>query len=167
MKYFCLLTTGRSGSTSLINTLASHGDVVTPDKLTQSPDNELLHPEWVRRYIKTFQRFSDQPIKNELQLIQAFFAAAQHKGGEYSGFKSMPNRHQQLKALVSHPDIQIITLVRGDLPSTIASFLTAMKAGTWRRNGEQQKNKLVFDASLQQQALGNLQYVVNAEHTLT
>ena len=167
MKYFCLLTTGRSGSTSLINALAAHGDIVTPDKLTESPDNELLHPEWVGRYVKFFQQYSQVPISNELQLIQAFFAGGQTMGAKYIGFKSMPNRHRQLHALTAHPDIQIITLVRRDVPSTVASFLMAMRRGTWRRNGEKQQHKLVFDKSLEQQALGNLQYVLQSERQLT
>lgn len=168
MKYFCLLTTGRSGSTSLINALASHSDIITPDKLIDSPDNELLHPRQVSRYISLFQPYSKVPIGDELQLIQAFFLAAGQVGGaNYVGFKSMPNRHRQLQALVSHPDIQIITLVRSDVASTVASFLLAMKEGTWRRSGEEQTKQLVFDKELEQQVLSNLQYVLHSENLLS
>ena len=166
MKYFCILTTGRSGSTSLINALAAHRDIITPDKLTESPDNELLHPEWIARYVSVFQQFTNTPIRDELQLIQGFFNASKQEGAQFAGFKSMPNRHRQLSALVNHPDIQIITLVRKDLPSTIASFLMAMKKGTWRRNGEKQQNVLTFEPAMQQQALNNLQYVVHSEQVL-
>ena len=166
LKYFCILTTGRSGSTSLINALAAQSDIITLDKLTESPDNELLHPEWVSRYVQHFQPDYEQKIATELQLIDAFFNAASKQQGNFAGFKSMPNRHRQLAALIQHPKIQIITLVRNDLASTVASFLMAMQKGTWRRDGEIQNNRLVFTDNMQQQAFGNLQYIVNAEHTL-
>ena len=46
-KRFCILTTERTGSTSLGDALAAWDDVVVPGKLVPSVDNELLHPDFV------------------------------------------------------------------------------------------------------------------------
>lgn len=161
MKRFCVLTTGRAGSTSLMNCLSAHQDIVTPDKHIKNPDNELLHPDWVKRYVNYYQAYIDRPITNELQLFQAFFASAEQEN--YIGFKSMPNRHRHLHTLVNHPDIQIITLCRRDIPSTIASFMLAIDKGTWRRNGEKQAYRLRYSEQQHDRILGHLQYILGCQ----
>lgn len=158
MQYFCILTAGRSGSTSLINTLSAYGDIITPDKQTESPDNELLHPKWMARYVAHYQNVTKRSIKNELELIQAFYASSGSTG--FAGFKSMPNRHKHLASLTNHPKIKIITLFRRDIASTIASFLLAADKGTWRRNGETQQFRLSYDKKLDERILGHLNYIV-------
>lgn len=164
MKYFCLLTHGRSGSTAFMRALAAHADIVTPDKQTESPDNELLHPKWVDRYRAFYQKYHPRPITNELRLIEAFYRSAGTAG--FAGFKSMPNRHRKLQALIQNPKVQVITLVRQDIASTIASFLVATDRGTWRRSGEPQPNRLVYSERLDDRITAHLKYILYCNKVL-
>jgi hypothetical protein len=74
----------------------------------------------------------------------------------------MVNRHQYLEALTQSREIKIITLARADLASTVASFIIATRAGTWRRNGGVQQHRLTLDADLRQQALAHLDYLTQS-----
>ena len=160
MKPFIVFTTGRAGSTALMDKLASYPDIGVPNKQVDCRDNELLHPQFIERYKHYYQEYLDQPIRSEIGLISAFFRANQDRA--YAGFKSMVNRHQYLEALTGSGEIQVITLRRADLAATVASFIVATRAGTWRRNGGPQPHKLFFDTQLRQQALAHLKYITRS-----
>lgn len=132
-KRFCLLTTGRTGSTSLVDALASWDDVVVPGKLVPCVDNELVHPEFVGGYMKQFGELAGRAIDDEDVLIETFFALGSHAG--YVGFKSMPYRHRRWEDFVSRRDVRFIVLLRRDVAATVASFAVAQQTGSWRRRG--------------------------------
>lgn len=157
MKPFMVSTTGRAGSTALMDKFASYPDIGVPNKQVDCRDNELLHLRFIERYKDYYQEYLDQPIRSEIGLISAFYRANQ--GGAYAGFKSMVNRHPYLEALTGSREIQIITLRRADPAATVASFIVATRAGTWRRDGGPQQHRLVFDTRLRQQALAHLEYI--------
>ncbi|MBL7002512.1 MAG: hypothetical protein ISR69_00625 [Gammaproteobacteria bacterium] len=161
MKPFILMTTGRTGSTSLIDALAAYDDIAVPNKQIDCVDNEIMHPNFFKKYLPFYQKYSKTPINNEVQLINAFFLANQNS--PFAGFKSMPERHQQLQALINTPSIQIITLIRNDIASTIASFIIAIDKSTWRRYGEKQNYSFTFDDSYKPRILGHLKYILNSQ----
>jgi hypothetical protein len=155
---FCLMTVGRSGSTALMRALQAFPDIATPDKNLPCIDNELLHPEHIQRYAQEYARMAKHPVKTPGQLMQAFFR--HNKDFGYAGFKSMPNRHPQFQRFAASPEIQFISLARQDVPSTVASFLTAMQAGCWRREGGAQDYAWRFDPGLHGgMAAANFHYV--------
>jgi len=132
-KRFCLLTTGRTASTSLVDALAAWDDVVVPGKLVHCVDNELVHPEFVAGYMMQFGELAGRAIEDGDALIETFFALGAHAG--YVGFKSMPYRHRHFEAFVSRPDVRFIVLLRRDVTATVASFAVAQQTGSWRRRG--------------------------------
>lgn len=132
-KRFCLLTTGRTGSTSLMDALASWDDVIVPGKLVPCIDNELLHPDFVAGYMKQFGEIAGRRIDDQDALVEAFFALG--SGAAYAGFKSMPYRHRHFDTFAARDDIRFIVLLRRDVPATVASFAVAQQTGSWRRRG--------------------------------
>jgi hypothetical protein len=158
MKKFCLLTVGRAGSTSLMNVLEKFPDIAVPNKNIPCVDNELVHPKRVQEYAKRYSELCGTPIVTPDELIDGFFA--HNASAAYAGFKTMPDRHKKFDAFVSQPDIQFITLTRRDIPSTVASFLLAMKTDSWRRFGEPQQARWKFQpAAAGRVTLSNLTYV--------
>ena len=117
---FCVLTVGRSGSTSLMNFLSRFDDIALPCKDVVCIDNELLNPESVARYAGEYAARCSQPIRTPNDLIECFYRL--HDSAPYAGFKSMPNRHPDLAAFVARQDIRFVTLVREDIPSTCGQF---------------------------------------------
>jgi len=157
-KKFCVLTVGRAGSTSLMNVLEKFSDIAVPNKNISCVDNELVHPKRVQEHMQRYAELCGKPIPGQRQLIEAFFEL--NAGMPYAGFKTMPDRHKHYEAFVSRPDIQFITLTRRDVPSTVASFLMAMKTDSWRRFGEPQQATWKFVESQDgPRAAGNLAYV--------
>ncbi|MEL0081863.1 MAG: hypothetical protein VW985_02335 [Gammaproteobacteria bacterium] len=159
-KKFALLTTGRTGSTGLMDSLAGFADIAVPNKQIDCRDNELLHPTSVERISREYQRLSGMPVTDELSLIRAFYQCNEHAA--YAGFKSMPNRHRHLRQLLQQENLQVITLIRQDLASTVASFIIAIDAGTWRRDGGEQINRFTFGPDYEKRALGHLTYILNS-----
>lgn len=164
MKRFCVMTSGRAGSTALMDTLARHDDIAVPHKQVECVDNEILHPRRRGDYARQYEQLSGLPVRDELSLIHAFYES--NRQVPYAGFKSMPERHRYLKEFSSQPDLQFITLKRGDIPSTVASFLMAFDAGTWRREGGEQSNRLVFGPNYEKRSLGHLRYLESCEQML-
>lgn len=100
-------------------------------------------------------------IRTPAQLMLAFFTRNEHQA--FAGFKSMPNRHRKFDSFVRRPDIQFISLMRRDIHSTVASFLTAMQFGCWRRSGEPQSQAWIFEPELHGPALkANLNYITSS-----
>jgi LPS sulfotransferase NodH len=164
-KRFCLLTTGRTGSTSLINALAEGDDVLVPNKLFDCPDNELVHPDKVRDYIEVFAKLSGKGVGCSEELIEGFFEWDSRAA--YVGFKSMPTRHRNYADFIRRPDIKFILLTRADLPATVASFMTAMRTGSWRRYGGGQTSVWTFRQEDRKLALGNLGYIQACQRMLS
>lgn len=164
MKPFILMTIGRTGSTALMDALALHDDIAVPNKQIDCIDNEIFNPEFIQRYVSFYQKFSAKPIKTEIDLINNFFSANQPSA--YAGFKSMPERHKQLNAIINTPAIQVITLTRQDIASTIASFIVAIDQQTWRRNGEQQTFSFTFSEAYKPRVLGHLKYILKSQKIL-
>jgi len=132
-KRFCLLTTGRTGSTSLVDALAAWDDVVVPGKLVSCVDNELVHPDFVASYMRQLGKLAGRAIEDQDALIGTFFALGDDAG--YVGFKSMPYRHRHFEAFAARPDVRFIVLLRRDVTATVASFAVAQETGSWRRRG--------------------------------
>ena len=162
---FCVMTIGRSGSTSLMNALEAHSDIALPSKNISCVDNELVHPKVIRHYMQEYSKLADRLISTSHELIECFYALNQNTA--YAGFKSMPNRHQDFAWLTQRRDITFITLSRRDLASTVASFMLAMSTGSWRRNGEAQPYIWRFDQDRHGAAIrGNVSYILNSQAML-
>lgn len=157
MKRFILLTTGRAGSTALMDVLAEHEDIIVPNKQIDCRDNELLNPDHVRQYLAQYQRLSGSPIGDELSLLRAFYRVS--AGAGFAGFKSMPNRHRHLRELLEQDNPQVITLIRGNLAATVASFIVAIDAGTWRREGGRQTYRFAFGPRHEARVRGHIDYI--------
>jgi len=164
MKRFCVMTSGRAGSTALMDLLSRHDDIAVPHKQVDCVDNEILHPRRRADYARQYQQLTGLPIQDELSLIHAFYES--NRQSPYVGFKSMPERHRKLREFADQSNLQFITLSRADVPSTVASFLMAFDAGTWRREGGEQPNRLVFGPGYEQRSLGHLQYLETCEQML-
>jgi hypothetical protein len=137
------MTVGRSGSTALMYALRKQPDLATPGKNIDCVDDELLHPDFVAQYASGYRRLTAADIGTPDQLVEAFFDF--NAGAAFAGFKSMPNRHRDFAAFVRTPGLTVISLVRDDIPSTVASFLLATATGCWRRGGGSQSRSLRFD----------------------
>jgi hypothetical protein len=155
------MTVGRCGSTALMNALQDFPDIATPGKNIECADHELLHPDCARRYARQYAALAGREIRSPGALIEAFY---RHNAGyAYAGFKSMPNRHRQFQRFAASRGIQFITLVRRDVASTVASFMVAMQAGCWRREGGVQTETWTFDpARLGPAVAANLAYVLDS-----
>lgn len=154
------MTTGRSGSTSLMDRLAQFSDIAVPAKDVDCRDNELLHPKFAESYSKSYSVLCGNPIDGPQSLIEGFYQY--HAQAAYAGFKSMPERHADFAAFVNRADIQQITLLREDVASTVASFVVAKLAGTWRRFGEPQLIKWCFTPENAEALVGTIRYIANS-----
>ncbi len=135
-----------------------------PARFFDCPDNELVHPAYVQRYMDQLGRISGVDILDGDELIEVFFQCGQSRPAyRYAGFKSMPDRHKNYAEFIHRPDIRFITLARDDVPSTVASFITAMRTGCWRRNGEAQTNSWAFGEADMPLVLGNLNYIYTSQ----
>ena len=161
MKRFIILTSGRAGSTSLIDALARHDDIAVPSKQIDCIDNEIFHPRFVKSYAEQYQELSGMEVNDELSLVEAFFKS--NENAAYAGFKSMPNRHQCLPQIANDGKTKIITIVRQDIASTIASFIIAIDKNTWRRKGGKQKYRFTFGPKYEERALSHLAYIVQSQ----
>ena len=164
MKKFCVITTGRTGSTSLMKALAKHVDIAVPSKQLPSDDEELLHPRESQRYRAFYVRKVGHQIATELELIDAFYDC--NVEANYAGFKTMPNRHAFLQQWQSRGDVQFISLRRADVAATVASFLAARDFGLWRRDGGTHPNQLHFGQHNIQRVDNHARYIVNNEKHL-
>ncbi len=169
-KKFCLLTTGRSGSTSLMEALEPYEDIALPKKQIDCADNELLRPRDFARHMQDYAALCGEAVEGQEGLIDAFYRY--NAAAPCAGFKSMPHRHENYEAFISRPDIRFITLIREDVASTVASFMLAIYRGTWRRHGNLPAQRWIFRQEDAPQAqsillrlrenLRNLQRVPNA-----
>lgn len=149
-----MLTTGRSGSTSLMEALERFPDVALPKRQIDCVDSELLRPSGFGEHRRAYQALTGYEIAGQDDLIDAFY---RHSGdAAYAGFKSMPHRHERFAAFAARPDIRFIALHRRDVASTVASFLLARRANTWRRRGAPPAQRWTFRPADAAEALGVL-----------
>ena len=118
-------------------------DISVPNKNIDCDNNELVHPKREAEHIRLYAALRGKPIADQDELIEAFFDY--NDASSYAGFKSMPNRHRNLRAFVQREDVRFITLRRRDVASTSASFMRAADSGTWRRQGEAVGGRWIFD----------------------
>ncbi len=149
-KNFCVMTTGRSGSTSLMEALDRHDDIALPKKQIDCNDNELLRPEALAKHRAAYAALLGEAIDGPDQLIDAFYR--HNAAAPFAGFKSMPHRHANYGAFVSRSDVTFVTLVREDRASTVASFMLALRKGTWRRHGQVPQQTWTFGPEDKRQA---------------
>lgn len=142
---FCLMTVGRTGSTSLMEALGRSEDIAVPNKNIECPDNELIHPRTLTNNLARYSELCHRTLSGQQELVDAFFEL--NADYAYAGFKSMTNRHKDYPGIFSRSDLQYITLDRRDIASTAASFLLAEIRGSWRRHGEPQPEGFRFDAA--------------------
>jgi len=122
-KKFIVFTTGRAGSTALMDSLEKFDDVALPNKNIACRDNELLNPIEIKKYLIEYQGLCNRPVNSQEYLIECFFEY--NSKAAYAGFKSMPTRHIHLRKLISNKDIRFIILTCRDICSTVASFFIA------------------------------------------
>ena len=122
-KNFCVMTSGRSGSTGLTNVLQGFPDIAVPGKQIDCPDNELVHPKNINKNLAEYSRISGHELNDADGLIEAFYEV--NAGSLFSGFKTMPHRHPDFEKFTNRDDITFITLIRMDVYSTIVSFRMA------------------------------------------
>jgi len=164
MEKFCLITSGRAGSTSLIDAFAAYHDIGLPSANLDCKDNELLHPARVQGYCKVYSKLFDRESVDPADLVDLFYSL--HAEANYAGFKTMHNRHADVENFVRRPDIQFISLRRADVSATVASFIHAMEMNTWRRDGGQPDYRWRFDKKNAKQVASNVQYVLSSHLTL-
>ena len=162
---FCVLTVGRAGSTSFMESLAKVAGIALPETNVKSDDNELVHPRNVARYLTEYARLAGRKIANQRELIDAFYEL--NAKAQYAGFKSMPNRHSDLAQFTARKDIRFITVQRRDVASTAASFHRANETGSWRRHGEPRPDSWTFDeASDGDRVRSNVSYIHQSRRQL-
>ena len=159
-KKFCLLTFGRAGSTALINALQAFDDIAVPNKNIDCHDNELLSEGNVLKCAHDYELLTGRRIGSVNELIECFYA--HNADAPYCGFKSMPARHPDFLQFTSRREIRFITLVRSDIPSTVASFMLAMSHGTWRRDGGTPEQRWTFTRDQRNRVLGNMSYIMRS-----
>lgn len=139
---FCVLTTGRSGSTWLMEALERFPDIAVPKKQIDCADSELLRPGGYSAHCRAYEALTSTWVVGQESLIDSFFWLSAEAA--FAGFKSMPHRHENYDGFLRRRDIRFITLERLDTASTVASFLLAARAGTWRRRGAQPAQRWTF-----------------------
>ncbi len=142
MKKFCVVTPGRTGSTSLMRALQAIEGVKVPAADIDCPHNELLVPEQLNVHLQAYRALTGQPIATPQDLIEAFFT--RHHAARFAGFKTMHNRHSDWQTFFARPDIQFITLRRRDVASTVASLVIAIERQHWDRTGGPQEQPWTF-----------------------
>lgn len=162
---FCVLTVGRSGSTSLMSFLSKFPDIALPCRDIDCYSNELFHPVHWAQYVREYEKIGNLSLQTRDDLIKFYYDY--HASSAYAGFKSMPKSHLDSPDFFMRKDIQFITLVREDIASTVASFMLAMMVGSWRRTGGLPPTRWQFvQARDSRHVLSNLAYVLKSKMIL-
>ena len=163
-KKFIVFTSGRAGSTALMDALDKFDDIALPNKNIECRDNELLHPNSIKKNFIKYQGLCNKSIKSQKEIIDCFFKY--NFRAAYAGFKSMPIRHTHFGKLIAQKDIRFIILARRDISSAIASFFVASNTGSWRRSGEPQMVKWEFVNENVPKVLDYLGYIYKSDRLL-
>jgi hypothetical protein len=164
MRKFCVLTTGRAGSTALMNALAELDDVAMPGEEGDGGGAELVHPRQASRYASMLSARLGRAIRTVPELVDAWFEA--NANAAFAGFKTMPNRHPDLERFIQQPDIQFITLVREDLSATVASFMAAQQHDAWLRKGGTPDFRWTFGPEQHERVAASVRYVSQGQAIL-
>lgn len=137
-KCFCLLSTGRAGSTALMRAIGRHPDIATP------PANaELLNPRLRIQFTDYVKRLGGDPTDDSAEaLLEAFLRL--HSSASYIGFKLLPLQLRSFERLVRDPGIQFIVLTRRDLVSHVASWFVARRYDTFRVGTQSVVKQITF-----------------------
>src|SRR5687767_7725585 len=101
LKRFCLVSSGRSGSTSLMRVFESHSDIVVP------PGNgELLNPKSREFYAKYVERSTGTVTDSPQELLERFFSS--NESAAYAGFKLIPLQYKDVGRFLRRQDIKFI-----------------------------------------------------------
>lgn len=164
-KNFCLMTMGRTGSTSLIHALRPFPDIVLPSRLfPDCQDEELIQPDCAEARRTKFGDLKGVSLAGDAAFVEAFYQ--HYADADYVGFKSMPQRHPDYDRFIRRNDMFFMTLTRRDLPSMVASFQLANQHGTWRRHGEPVEQSWTFTPDSMQKVENLLKYILNANDRL-
>ena len=147
-----------------MDNIAKSAGVAVPGKDIDCRDNELIHPRFVARYARAYARLTGKSIGSSAELIEAFYNY--HADVNIAGFKTMFNRHSDLKQFILREDIQFITLTRRDIPATVASFMLAMEQQTWRRHGGRSTQEWTFSDKNMDRVNANLEYIYTSNMVL-
>jgi len=146
-KQFCVMTMGRSASTTLMTALEAEHDIALPNKDIYCPGNELLQPVRMPLYKTFYSEKTGFPAATTSALVDAFYAS--HAQAKFVGFKSFPSRHPDIAYFSARNDVRFVALLRQDIPSAIASYIMARtQSGQWARKGGEQTLNWQFDPSL-------------------
>ena len=131
---FTVLTTGRAGSNSLMQSIQAIAGVATP--MTHSPisSSELLNPQLLEGFYEFYSAKTEVDLKTERELIDAFFLC--NSGARFSGFKALYSQLPCLDLLARQQPLTLIVLLRRDVASTVASYMVGIDRGCWVRKGE-------------------------------
>lgn len=144
---FCVMTMGRSASTTLMAALEAESDIALPNKDIYCPGNELLQPVRMSLYRTYYSGKTGRSITTPQDLVDAFYAC--HADANFAGFKSFPSRHPDIASFSVHNDTRFVALLRHDLPSAVASFMMARSVSVeWARKGGPQTLHWQFDPEL-------------------
>lgn len=138
--------------------LAAHADIGVPEKQVDCPNNEIFSIYRADRYREAYASIANMPVHDELSLAAAFFAS--NRAMTFAGFKTMLNRHRYLRRMIAAHALQVITLIRRDIASTVASFIAATDTGVWNRAGEAQSHRFHFGRDHQRRVDAHLQYLL-------
>ena len=165
MRKFCLLTTGLSGSAALMDHFGSCEDIALPNKNIECRDNELLRWDQLERHVSGYTLLLERLIPDQAGLIDAFFA--HNSEVDYAGFKAMPEHFRDFRAFLRRGDICFITLIRQDVPSTVANFMLAREKEIRRREGKEPRDLWIFDPAKADPMRGNIRYLFNSHLALS
>lgn len=144
---FCVMTMGRSASTTLMMALEAERDIVLPNKDIYCPGNELLQPIRMPLYQTYYGTKTGLSVMSPSALVDAFYTS--HDRAKFVGFKSFPSRHPDIIHFSIRKDVRFVALLRQDIPSAVASFMMARAhSGQWARKGGEQSLSWQFDPAL-------------------
>lgn len=141
-KKFAVLTTGRAGSSSLLQTLEKLPGLITPANSTEVGQTELLNPTFRADFFSIYSGLCGRNLKSERELISEFYR--QNQSARFVGFKGLYSQLSSFKSLLLMQDVTFVVLLRRDIASTIASFMVAMDRGCWGRKGNSHKSAWSF-----------------------
>lgn len=113
--------------------LNAFDDIASPCKNSQLLFSELLHPNLLEEAYSIYSALGDLTDRTPSKLIDCFYDV--NSSFPYAGFKLLFCQSAGVEQLWFSEDVQVITLLRHDIPSTMASLMMASDTGDWNREG--------------------------------
>lgn len=133
MQKFCLITTGRTGSSSFFNALRRFDDIRIPSYGGGCDTAELIHPLYMPLFAATYSQADIDRLPEKLELINDFYKYSD--GKQFAGFKLLYSQLVEVESFLEREDVQFFVLLRKDIPSHMASQMMATDTGLWGRTG--------------------------------